>query len=81
MLKESTIQQHPIWHGPNFWERCLLEKIYGEISTYLPTPVLWDELSPEMLRETVISIHNIVFGQLGTIAFSMHEIGLDFETV
>lgn len=26
-------------------------------------------------------VHNIVFGQLGTLAFTMHEIGLSFDEV
>ena len=30
-------------------------------------PVAWDELTGEPLREAVINVHNIIFGQLGTI--------------
>jgi hypothetical protein len=27
--------------------------------------VLWDDLRPDILREGVIRVHNIIFGQLG----------------
>ncbi len=44
-------------------------------------PILWDDLTAEQLRETVAGTHNIIFGQLATIAFTMYEIGLTFEEV
>eukprot|EP00595_Chromulina_sp_UTEXLB2642_P002289 CAMPEP_0196764964 /NCGR_PEP_ID=MMETSP1095-20130614/7293_1 /TAXON_ID=96789 ORGANISM="Chromulina nebulosa, Strain UTEXLB2642" /NCGR_SAMPLE_ID=MMETSP1095 /ASSEMBLY_ACC=CAM_ASM_000446 /LENGTH=474 /DNA_ID=CAMNT_0042121979 /DNA_START=958 /DNA_END=2382 /DNA_ORIENTATION=- len=79
LLKEDVIKGHSIWHGKGFWEYSLIERLSTELQ--VNTPVLWDELSPEALREAVVGIHNIVFGQLGTIAFTMHELGLPFEEV
>jgi hypothetical protein len=43
--------------------------------------VRWDELEADVLREKIIAVHNIVFGQLGTIAFTMHEMGLPQKLV
>jgi hypothetical protein len=70
---------HPIWRTKGFWESALFERISGELGMF--QPILWDDLSPEQLRETVAGTHNIIFGQLATIAFSMFEIGLTFEEV
>ena len=42
---------------------------------------LWDELGQEALREAVLGVHNIVFGQLGVIAFTMHELDMPCEHV
>jgi hypothetical protein len=41
----------------------------------------WDELSPEALREAVISVHNMIFGQLGSLSMTMLEQGLTKEEV
>lgn len=40
--------------------------------------VRWDDLPAEALREAVMGVHNIVFGQLGALALAMHELGLAF---
>lgn len=79
LSKERDISKHPIWLGQGFWESSLMERLSTELQ--FQPPVNWDDLSQELLRETVVSIHNVVFGQLGTIAFNMHELGLSFEEV
>lgn len=54
----------------------LREKIIGNILRPIPANVhsLIPILGP-------IAVHNIVFGQLGTIAFTMHEMGLPQKLV
>jgi hypothetical protein len=56
-----------------------MERISAQLQ--FTSPVVWDEMLADTLREAVVDIHNIVFGQLGTLAFTMHEIGLSFEEV
>lgn len=41
----------------------------------------WDDLTQTALVETVISTHNLIFGQLISLAFTMHELGLGFDEV
>lgn len=53
LLKEPKIRSHPIWHGKGFWEYCLMERISEQLQ--FTTPVQWDEISAEALREAVIS--------------------------
>lgn len=56
-----------------------MERISAQMQ--FTTPVIWDDMVADTLREAVVDIHNIVFGQLGTLAFTMQEIGLSFEEV
>ena len=79
ILKSDEIKTHPIWRSKGFWEYSLMERISTDLQ--YGVPVLWDEMSSDGLREAVISIHNIVFGQLGAIAFTMHELGLTYNEV
>lgn len=71
---EDRLKHHPIWRKQGFWETALKEGLFVEMEKLKPSHS-WDELSPEGLRETVISIHNLVFGQLGTLSFTMREQG------
>lgn len=68
---DGRLKKHPIWRKQNFWENALKEGVFVEMEKIQPTP--WDELSPEGLKETVINIHNLVFGQLGTLSLTMRE--------
>jgi len=77
--REQEIREHKLWHLKGFWEDALMHGVKAQLN--MMEPVLWDELEPDMLREKVIAIHNIVFGQLGTMAFTMHEMGLLQEEV
>jgi hypothetical protein len=42
----------------------------------------WDDIESEVaLVETVIELHNCIFGQLGSLALTMHDVGLEVEVV
>ena len=79
------LQQHPllrghdIWTREGFWDASLLSGLVQELDRR--PPVLWDELSPSELVDTVNSVHNILFGQLGALTFNMREVGLSFDEV
>ncbi len=76
---EAKLNGHPIWRKAGFWELALQEGILAQMD--LNERTVWDELNPEALREAVIGVHNIVFGQLGTLSFAMHDLGLSAEEV
>lgn len=68
---DPLLKKHPIWRKQNFWENALKEGVFVEMEKLQPSN--WDELSPEGLKESVINIHNLVFGQLGTLSLTMRE--------
>eukprot|EP00604_Paraphysomonas_vestita_P001008 CAMPEP_0174819188 /NCGR_PEP_ID=MMETSP1107-20130205/2281_1 /TAXON_ID=36770 /ORGANISM="Paraphysomonas vestita, Strain GFlagA" /LENGTH=614 /DNA_ID=CAMNT_0016032233 /DNA_START=570 /DNA_END=2414 /DNA_ORIENTATION=- len=72
--REEAICQHNIWSKDGFWEDALLIGLKAQLD--MMEPVLWDELDSEQLKEKVLALHNMIFGQLGTLAFTMHEMGL-----
>ena len=46
------------------------------------TLIHWDDIeSEEELRDLVVEMHNCIFGQLGSIAFTMHDVGLSMHEV
>ncbi len=51
ILHAPQIRLHPIWRAKGFWESALFERIAGELGLF--QPVLWDDLTPEQLREAV----------------------------
>jgi hypothetical protein len=72
--QEPVIKDHPIWREETFWDAALIQGVAEELEHR--DAVLWDELPPDQLREVVVGMHNIIFGQLGTMAVTMHEVGL-----
>lgn len=74
LQQEPELRDHSIWRAEGFWDAALMEGLSQELDHR--DPVLWDELSSESLNEAIIDIHNVVFGQLGTMAFTMHGVGL-----
>jgi hypothetical protein len=70
---DLSIQNHPIWKLPGFWETAVKEDIFQQLNKSPVSP--WDELSSEALREAVVNIHTMVFGQLGSLSMSMIEQG------
>ncbi len=72
---DVSIQHHSIWKLPGFWENALKEDIFKQLS-HQSSISPWDELNPDLLREAVISIHTMLFGQLGSISMTMLEQGL-----
>jgi hypothetical protein len=50
---EARLSRHPIWRKAGFWELALLEGIVNQMGLS-EQPILWDELSPDALREAVI---------------------------
>lgn len=53
ILNEEKIHHHPIWRRDGFWEQALKENVLHEYSK-TNMNVFWDQLSPEVLKETVI---------------------------
>lgn len=80
LQSEQSLKTHAIWTKQGFWESALKEGIFVELEKFRPTS--WDERTPEQLREMVINIHNLVFGQLGTLSITMmQQNGIDKEDV
>lgn len=91
--REEDISQHQLWNKDGFWEDALMIGLKAQLD--MMDPVLWDELDTEMLKEKVLgassssclenqcslALHNMIFGQLGTLAFTMHEMGLPKQEV
>jgi hypothetical protein len=77
---DERLKGHPIWRKQHFWENALKEGVFVEMEKMQPSH--WDELSPEGLKEAIINIHNLIFGQLGTLSLTMREqSGLDKNEV
>jgi hypothetical protein len=74
LQREPSIKNHKWWASEGFWEKALLEGVGAEMA--LRPPVSWDDLPQEALREAVLSVHNMVFGQLGALALTMRELGI-----
>jgi hypothetical protein len=73
--QESMIRNHCLWRQEAFWDAALIQGVAEELEHR--DAILWDELSPEEMREEVIGVHNVVFGQLATMTITMHAIGLN----
>lgn len=79
LQQDPCLRNHSIWRQEGFWDSALFIGIAAELDHR--EAVLWDDLPVETLREEVVGIHNIVFGQLGTMAVTMHEVGLSHVEV
>ena len=72
--KDQLLMEHAMWNRKDFWHAAMMEGVASQLDNM--DTVIWDELNPDALRETVISVHNLIFGQLGTIIITMRELGL-----
>ena len=86
--KESKIQSHSIWREPGFWDVAMLMGVTHQLDRAHIGPnqpgmaFHWEDIENEdELREIVMEIHNCIFGQLGSIAFTMHDVGLSLTEV
>ena len=79
IMREISFKCHTIWKSEKFWERALTSAVQNQLLSQ--EGVKWDDLEQSALTDLVISTHNLIFGQLGTLAFTMHELGLEFEEV
>ena len=79
LMHHDTIKNHTIWRLEKFWEKSLDSAVKNQISCQ--PCVKWDDLDQNNLSDLVLSTHNLIFGQLVTLAFTMHELGLEFEEV
>ena len=77
---DPSILHHSIWKLPGLWETALKEDIFQQLQHQTLTSP-WDELTPEALKELVINIHNMLFGQLGSLSMTMLEQGLSKKEV
>jgi hypothetical protein len=69
---DPRLKLHPIWRLTGFWEAALKEGIFLELEKMKP-PLAWEELVPEALKELVLALHNLIFGQVATLALTMIE--------
>lgn len=76
---DPKIRDHAIWKKEGFWASALKESVLAELQR--SPPVRWHEMPHEELRESVIAVHNIIFGQLGSLSFVMQQLGLSNEVV
>jgi hypothetical protein len=72
--KDKLLMEHALWNRKDYWHAAMMEGVASQLDNM--DAVIWDELSPEALHERVISVHNLIFGQLGTIIITMRELGL-----
>lgn len=79
LQREPDIAHNLIWKSDQFWEDSLSIGLSEQLD--MMDKVRWDELDADILKEKIIAIHNMIFGQLGTIAFTMHEMGLSRRQV
>lgn len=72
--REKEIREHRIWRSHRFWEDALQQNVLQQLR--LIDSGCWDNMSTAELHESTSGVHNIIFGQLGAMAFTMHELGL-----
>ena len=75
----SEFRDHTIWKSSGFWDQALEETVRQQLD--LQDALKWDDLGQTILIENVINVHNLIFSQLVSLAFTMHELGLEFHQV
>ena len=68
------VREHPIFGAEGFWDEALNAGVSAQMLNWASEPVLWDELEADALHGAVVAVHNIIFGQLATISFTMREV-------
>lgn len=79
LQSDHRLVRHKIWRKPGFWEEALKESVYAQLGPHIS--LKWDEMNFEELREAISCVHNVLFGQLGTLSFSMLQQGLTKDEV
>ena len=80
ILDEDVIQGHSIWRKEGFWSKVLHEGVCNQLRV-AHNDIQWEELAPDALRELVLGIHNVIFGQLGALALSMQQLAFGVREV
>jgi hypothetical protein len=57
----TQIKAHPIWGSRKLWEDALMQNVAGQFDLW-PQEAPWDDLPSDVLRESVIHVHNTVRG-------------------
>lgn len=76
----ACVRSHPWWQSRQLWEEALKLNVEYELRQ-CPQQSPWESLSSEALRGQVLRVHNLTFGQLGSLALHMHECGVAREDV
>jgi hypothetical protein len=71
----ACIRSHPWWQSREVWQEALRLNVNHELSQ-CPQRRPWESLSSEALRGQVLRVHNLTFGQLGSLALHMLECGV-----
>jgi len=75
----QEINHHDIWSDKNFWQD-LLQVAISEEYALCSQDIPWYKLNFDELNEVTARIHNIIFGQLASIALNMYQLGISKQT-
>lgn len=76
----ACIRGHPWWQSRQVWREALRLNVEHELSQ-CPQQRPWESLVSEALRGQVLRVHNLIFGQLGSLVLHMLECGVAREEV
>ncbi|RHY22828.1 hypothetical protein DYB32_009385 [Aphanomyces invadans] len=66
----TNLVMHPMWQTAHFWGDAVLLSIGEELSRH-PMDTPWQCLSAPARAALVVTVHNVVFGQLTTFVYNM----------
>jgi len=76
----ACVRGHPWWQSQQVWKQALKLNVEHELRQ-CPLQRSWESLPSEALRGQVLRVHNLIFGQLGSLALHMLECGVAREEV
>lgn len=76
---QELIKDHPIWKDPRYWEGAFFDSLAETRMQQGLWDSKWKDLPEEQQAESLVREENIVFGQLGSFAFNMLNMGNDLE--
>ena len=79
IMHSLNFRTHSIWNSEGFWDLALDSSVKGQLVFH--EALRWDDLSQSALVDHVLSTHNLIFGQLSSLALLMYELGLGLEEV
>jgi len=77
---QSKLKEHPVWKEMRFWEGSFYDALSAERVKQMSNQK-WKNMGEEQRDQAIIHHQNMVFGMLGTFAFSMLNLGLSEELV
>lgn len=71
----ACVHGHAWWQSRQVWKEALTLNVEHELSQ-CPQQRPWESLPSDALRGQVLRVHNLIFGQLGSLALHMLECGV-----